>query len=78
MALRIVNEIDKIRLNMLKKIDNFYIKETNKKMFAEKLNVLLQQSFDLKKIQKAIGDLFNKKIKHSIFEEKMKDLLNDE
>ena len=42
MALRIVNEIDKIRLNMLKKIDNFYIKETNKKIFAEKLNVLLQ------------------------------------
>ena len=33
MALRIVNEIDKIRLNMLKKIDNFYIKETNKKIF---------------------------------------------
>ncbi len=63
---------------MLKKIDNFYIKETNKKIFAQKLNVLLQKSFDLKKIQRTVGELFNKKIKHSIFEEKMNDLLNDE
>ncbi len=31
MALRIMNEIDKMRLNMLKKIDTFYIKETIKK-----------------------------------------------
>ena len=67
MAVRIVNEIDKIRLNMLKKIDNFYIKETNKKIFADKLKIKLQQSFDLKRIQKTVSDLFNKKIKHSVF-----------
>lgn len=31
MAMRIMTEIDKMRLNMLKKIDTFYIKETKKK-----------------------------------------------
>ena len=34
MAVRIVNSIDKIRLSLLKKIDNFYIKETVKKEFC--------------------------------------------
>jgi hypothetical protein len=34
MAHRIMNEIDKMRLDMLKKIDTFYIKETTKKQFA--------------------------------------------
>ncbi len=42
MALRIMNEIDKMRLNMLKKIDTFYIKETIKKQFAQNLKSQLQ------------------------------------
>ena len=52
---------------MLKKIDTFYIKETAKKDFAQNLKVQLQESFDLKKIQQIVSDLFNKKIKHSVF-----------
>jgi len=34
MATRIISSIDKIRLNFLKKIDNFYIKESVKKDFC--------------------------------------------
>lgn len=37
MAIRIINSIDKIRLNLLKKIDNFYIRESTKKDFCEKV-----------------------------------------
>ena len=37
MAIRIIGSIDKIRLNLLKKIDNFYIKESVKKEFCEKV-----------------------------------------
>ena len=42
MTVRILNEIDKMRLNMLKKIDTFYIKETTKKIFAQNLKSQLQ------------------------------------
>ena len=34
MAIRILNSIDKIRLSLLKKIDNFYIRETKKQKFS--------------------------------------------
>lgn len=34
MAMRILSKIDKIRLNLLKTIDNFYVKETHKQKFS--------------------------------------------
>lgn len=63
---------------MLKKIDSFYIKETTKKTFAHNLRIQLQESFDLKRIQKIVSGLFNKKIKHSVFSNSIKEILNDE
>lgn len=35
MAMRILSTIDKIRLQLLKKIDNYYLKETTKQKFTE-------------------------------------------
>jgi hypothetical protein len=37
MALRIISSIDKIRLALLKRIDNFYLKESGKREFCEKV-----------------------------------------
>ena len=37
MAARIMSSIDKIRLDLLKKIDNFYLRETHKKVFCTKI-----------------------------------------
>ena len=37
MAIRILATIDKMRLKLLKKIDTFYIKETTKQKFSEKI-----------------------------------------
>jgi uridine kinase len=66
-----------MRLNMLKKIDTFYIKETKKREFANELKVQLQECFDLKGLQKVLSNLFNKKLKYSVFEEKMSEVLNN-
>jgi hypothetical protein len=42
------------------------------------LKIQLQESFDLKRIQKIVSDLFNKKIKHTVFDNGMQTILNDE
>ncbi len=39
MAIRIISSIDKIRLNLLKKIDTFYIKQSVKKDFCEQSKI---------------------------------------
>ena len=39
MAIRIISSIDKIRLSLLKKIDSFYIKESVKQEFSEKMKI---------------------------------------
>lgn len=43
--MRILSSIDKIRLKLLKKIDTFYVKETKKQKFTDKITEDLQNSF---------------------------------
>jgi len=37
--MRIINSVEKIRINLLKDIDNFYQKENTKKSFCEKVKL---------------------------------------
>lgn len=77
MAIRIISSIDKIRLSLLKKIDTFYIRESVKKDFCEKIKGELERCFELRKIKETVRYFFNKEIKHEIFLNKMNDILND-
>lgn len=51
MAVRILSSIDKIRLALLKKIDNFYLRESAKQEFCGRVKRELERSFELKKIR---------------------------
>lgn len=75
--MRIISSIDKIRLNLLKKIDSFYLKQTIKQEFCDKVKVDLQECFELKRIQETVRQIFTKQIRHDIFLERMNKLLND-
>lgn len=77
MAVRILSSIDKIRLALLKRIDNFYLKESAKREFCEKVKGELERSFELKKIREAVRGVFNKEVKHEVFLERMRGILND-
>ena len=58
--MRILGTIDKIRLKLLKKIDTFYLKETTKQKFSDKIKKDLEECFELKKIQEIVRQLFSK------------------
>lgn len=45
MAVRILSNIDKIRLELLKRIDSFYLKESGKREFCDKVKSELEKSF---------------------------------
>ena len=42
------------------------------------MKIQLQESFDLKRIQKIVSDLFNKKIKDTVFDNGIQTILNDD
>ena len=75
--MRILNTIDKIRHKLLKDIDNFYLKFTIKKDFCEKVKKDMDASFDLKRLHDTIKSVFNKEVRHEVFQERMKQVLSD-
>lgn len=43
--MRVLASIDKMRLELLKQIDNYYLKKTEKKTFTERIKKELDQCF---------------------------------
>lgn len=77
MTRSILSEINKLKLEVLKQVDTFYVGETSKKKFVEEVAKQLEECFQLRKIRRTVNRLFSKEVKHSVFLMEMNELLNN-
>jgi len=78
MTRNILAEINKLKLELLKQVDTFYVGENAKKTFIEEVAKQLEECFELRKIRRTVNKLFSKEVKHSVFLMEMDRLLNSE
>jgi hypothetical protein len=78
MTRSILSEINKLKLELLRQVDTFYVGETAKKLFVEEVTKQLEECFELRKIRRTVNRLFSKEVKHSVFLLEMERLLNSE
>jgi len=67
MTRSILSEINKLKLELLRQVDTFYVGETAKKLFVEEVTKQLEECFELRKIRRTVNRLFSKEVKHSVF-----------
>lgn len=78
MTRSILSEINKLKLELLREVDTFYVNETAKKVFVDELAKQMEECFELRKIRRTVNKLFTKEVKHSVFLMDMEKLLNSD
>lgn len=78
MTRNILTEINRLKLDLLRQVDTFYVTETKKKLFVDELERELEQCFELRKIRRTVSKLLSKEVKHSVWMAEMGRLLNSD